>query len=440
MDLEPRLLRYFMAVAKELHFSRAAARLYISQPALSNQIQHLERTLGTDLFVRTSRQVELTPAGRALLEEAPLALGALERAAERARLAGAGIAGTVRLGYAPMAGYETLGAILTAVEHNSPNVTVIATELFSTEIPARVLAGELDIGLALFPEPMRGVRSEPLRIEPLALLLGKHHRLADVDSIPLTSLENETLLLFPRELAPGYYDRVIAACEQSGFQPRVRAFTDPPPQAMVARLQATREVGLPPASFAFHAAAAEPRRRRSQDRPARDPGGVVDPVGRARPIRSDRALPRARATMLRGERLAVLVGRNDQCRSQRPESVVSLVIQHSCRSGLASAGSEAAGTAAPTLPAARQVAVDRERLAGQSCGVVAGEHCHHSRGVFGGERSGKRLVRLDVSELGRRDDVCGRGARKSRRYRGNRDPVAAEPDGQRAQHSDQRAL
>jgi len=258
MDLEPRLLRYFLAVAEELHFGRAAARLYISQPSLSNQIRKLERTLGTDLFVRTSRKVELTPAGRALLEEAPLALGALEHAAERARLAGAGIAGTVRLGYAPMAGYETLGAILTSVEHDSPNVTVIATELFSAEIPARVLAGELDIGLALFPETMRGVRSEPLRMEPLALLLGKHHRLADVDSIPLTSLENETLLLFPRELAPGYYDRVIAACEQSGFQPRVRTFTDPPPQAMVARLQATREVGLPPASFAFHAAAAEP--------------------------------------------------------------------------------------------------------------------------------------------------------------------------------------
>jgi len=88
MDLEPRLLRYFLAVAQELHFGRAAAGLYISQPSLSNQIRTLERTLGTDLFVRTSRKVELTPAGRALLEEAPLALGALERAAERARLAG----------------------------------------------------------------------------------------------------------------------------------------------------------------------------------------------------------------------------------------------------------------------------------------------------------------------------------------------------------------
>src|SRR4029077_14802501 len=257
MDLEPRLLRYFLAVAQELHFGRAAARLYISQPSLSNQIRTLERTLGTDLFVRTSRQVELPPAGRALLEEAPLALAALERAAERARLAGEGIAGTVRLGYAPMAGYETLGAILTAVEHDSPNVTVIASECFSAQIPGRVLAGELDVGLALFPEPMRGVRSELLRIEPLALLFGEDHPLADVDLIPLGRLESETLLLFPRELAPTYYDRVIAACEQPGSQPRIRTSAHPPPQAMVARLRATDEVGLPPASFAFHAAAAQ---------------------------------------------------------------------------------------------------------------------------------------------------------------------------------------
>src|SRR6476619_7501779 len=183
MDLEPRLLRYFLAVAEELHFGRAAARLYISQPSLSNQIHKLEQTLGTDLFVRTSRHVELTTAGRALLEEAPVALAALERAAERARLAGAGIAGTVRLGYAPMAGFETLGAILAAVERDSPNITVVATELFSAEIPGRVVAGGLDIGLALHPGSMRGVRAEPLRLEPHAVLLSKRHRLADADPI-----------------------------------------------------------------------------------------------------------------------------------------------------------------------------------------------------------------------------------------------------------------
>src|SRR4029077_5253396 len=125
MDLEPRLLRYFLAVADELHFGRAAARLYISQPSLSNQIHKLEQTLGAELFVRDSRHVELTTAGRALLEDAPLALAALGRPAERTRLAGAGIAGTVRLGYSPAASFETLGATLAADKDDIPNITTV---------------------------------------------------------------------------------------------------------------------------------------------------------------------------------------------------------------------------------------------------------------------------------------------------------------------------
>lgn len=208
--------------------------------------------------MRTSRQVELTAAGQVLLEEAPVALAALERAAERTRHAGAGITGTVRLGYPPPASFETLGAILAAAENDNPTMTVIASELFSAEIPGRILTGELDIGLALHPEPVTGIRTEALRVEPLAALLSKRHRLANARSIPLADLEHETLLLFPRELAPAYYDRIIDACRQAGFQPTVRAFPKPPVHAMLARLVGAREVGLIPASFALHSAQAEP--------------------------------------------------------------------------------------------------------------------------------------------------------------------------------------
>jgi DNA-binding transcriptional LysR family regulator len=208
--------------------------------------------------VRTSREVKLTAAGQALLEEAPLALAALERAAERTRLAGAGITGTVRLGYTPPASFETLGTILAAVENDNPNMTVIPSELFSAEIPGRILAGELDIGLALHPEPMTGIHTEALRVEPLAALLSKRHRLAHASSIPLADLERETVLLFPRDLAPAYYDRIIKACERAGFQPHVTAFPKPPVHAMLARLLGAHEVGLIPASFAFHLAQAEP--------------------------------------------------------------------------------------------------------------------------------------------------------------------------------------
>jgi DNA-binding transcriptional LysR family regulator len=208
--------------------------------------------------VRTSRQVNLTAAGEALLEEAPLALAALERAAEHTRYAGTGVTGTVRLGFPPPAGFETLGAILAAVEDDNPNMTVIPNELFSAEIRDRVLAGELDVGLALHPEPATGIHAETLRVEPVAALLGKGHRLADASSIPLADLEHETVLLFPRELAPAYYDRIMESCEQAGFQPQVRAFPKPSVHASLARLVGAREVGLIPASFAFPGAEAEP--------------------------------------------------------------------------------------------------------------------------------------------------------------------------------------
>jgi LysR substrate binding domain len=98
----------------------------------------------------------------------------------------------------------------------------------------------------------------PPRIEPLVRLVGKRHRLADASFVPLASLEGETLRLFPRELAPVYYGRIVAACEQAGFEPRITAFPNPPPQATLARLPAEREVSLAPASFGVPAAAAEP--------------------------------------------------------------------------------------------------------------------------------------------------------------------------------------
>jgi DNA-binding transcriptional LysR family regulator len=150
-----------------------------------------------------------------------------------------------------------------------PELTVIAGEHFSASIPERLLAGDLDIGLALHPQPVSGVESELLRSEPVTALLSKRHRLADADSISLGELRDEPLLLFPRQLAPAYYDRIVAACEGAGFQPRIQTFQDPPVNAMLARLPGGREIGLTPASFAIHAADAGP------DIVARK---IVDPV------------------------------------------------------------------------------------------------------------------------------------------------------------------
>ncbi|WP_312877089.1 LysR substrate-binding domain-containing protein [Promicromonospora sukumoe] len=256
IDISPRVLRYFLAVAEELHFGRAATRLYISQPSLSHQIRRLEETLETPLFVRSSRRVRLTAAGRALLEEAPTALAALEQAVQRTRLAGSGTAATVRLGYTPVSSLDTLTTLLDALQDDHPGLTVEARELFSAEIPERISAGELDVGLALSPPPVDGVAAEALRREPVAALLSTRHRLCAEPTIPLSALRDETLLLFPRRLAPAYYDGIVAACKEAGFVPDIRTFEDPPVNGMLARLSGGREVGLAPASFAARAAKA----------------------------------------------------------------------------------------------------------------------------------------------------------------------------------------
>lgn len=254
IDISPRVLRYFLAVAEELHFGRAAARLYIAQPSLSHQIRKLEETLGTPLFVRSSRSVQLTAAGRTLAREASAALAALDRAVQLTRLAGAGIATTIRLGYTPVTSFDTLTALLDALREDHPDFLVEAREYFSAEIPERLRAGDLDIGLALSPPPVDGVAAELLREEPVAAVLSARHRLADAPRIPLAELRDETLLLFARHHAPAYYDTIVAACHEAGFSPDVCAFDEPPVNAMLARLSSGREVSLSPASFAERAA------------------------------------------------------------------------------------------------------------------------------------------------------------------------------------------
>ncbi|MEV4343305.1 LysR substrate-binding domain-containing protein [Actinoplanes sp. NPDC049596] len=259
IDINPRVLRYFLAVAEELHFGRAAAHLYISQPSLSHQIRKLEESLGTPLFVRSSRRVQLTAAGRILADEAPAALTALERALEHARLAGSGQARTIRLGYTPVANFGSLTALLDGVAENHPDVTIDAREVFSAEIAERIRLGELDIGLALSPQLPDGVTGEILRQESVTALLSTRHRLAAAPEIRVEELRDETLLLFPRHLAPVYYDGIVAACQSAGFSPEIRAFEEPAVNAMLARLSTGREIGLAPASFAEHAVKAGTR-------------------------------------------------------------------------------------------------------------------------------------------------------------------------------------
>jgi DNA-binding transcriptional LysR family regulator len=220
--VELRHLRYFIAVAEELNFSRAAERLHMAQPPLSAAIRQLERDLGVDLFVRTTRQVELTDAGRAFLQGARRTLADAERAAEDAKRAAAGELGQLRIAYSWSTRFETLPKLGRAFRASHPDVELLAQEMWNARMPAAFASGSIDIGLSLCPEIGAELELAPVRQERMVALLPVTHRLAGEEAIPLSELADEEFVVFPREIAPRLHDAFMAIYRQAGFEPRVR--------------------------------------------------------------------------------------------------------------------------------------------------------------------------------------------------------------------------
>jgi len=219
--MELRHLRYFVAVAEELHFSRAAARLRIAQPPLSQQIRHLEHELGVALFNRTRRHVELTAAGRAFLEESRRMLAQAERAARIAQRVGGGEVGQLAIGFVPSADLDLLPRVLRVFGARFPDVELeLQTLLPAAQVDA-LLGGAIQVGIVRMPLAGRGLVVEPIESEPLVAVLPARHRLARQSEIELADLAGDTILMFPRHVAPGYYDVLISAYRGAGFTPRV---------------------------------------------------------------------------------------------------------------------------------------------------------------------------------------------------------------------------
>ncbi len=246
--MELRHLRYFVAVAEELHFSRAAARLHIAQPPLSQQVRHLEHELGVALFTRTRRRVELTAAGRAFLAEARGVLEQAERATRIARRAGGGEIGHLSVAFVPSADLDLLPRVLRVWRQRFPDVELELQVLFAAAQMEALLAGRIQVGLVRLPiAPQRGVIAERVQSEPLVAALPQRHRLARRRSVRLADLGDETLLLFPRHVAPGYYDVLVGAFEAAGITPRV--FHPGTLQTNLALVSAGLGVTLLPASI-----------------------------------------------------------------------------------------------------------------------------------------------------------------------------------------------
>ncbi|MCF6521781.1 LysR family transcriptional regulator [Streptomyces sp. JJ36] len=219
MDLL-RHLRYFVVTGEELHFGRAAERLGIAQPPLSQRIRGLERELGVRLFDRSRRQVRLTAAGEVLLAEAQAVLGRVARMRELTARADAGTYGTLRVGVPPEIPGSVLGAVLTEFAAAAPDVRLELRELAGTEQTRLLGDRRLDAGLVPPPvDPGGGLASGPEIDFPLGVVVPRGSPLAGAADVPLAELAGESLVTFPREVSPGLYDAVLAACREAGFHP-----------------------------------------------------------------------------------------------------------------------------------------------------------------------------------------------------------------------------
>jgi len=219
MDL--RHIRYFVAVAEERHFTRAAERLGIRQPPLSQQIRQLERELGTPLFHRLARGVELTEAGALLLEEGRRILEQVERTTANVTSRARGDSGRLHVGFAGATYFQPqVPAIVQAYRGLYPNVLLSPEQSSTPLLVAGLLDGSVDV--AFIRPPLAdgaGIAVQPLVDEPMRAVLPLSHPRAEDLALPLAALAQERFILFPRAIGPGLYDSIIASCQRAGFSP-----------------------------------------------------------------------------------------------------------------------------------------------------------------------------------------------------------------------------
>jgi len=221
MMIELRHLRYFMAVADDLHFGRAARRLALSSPSLSIQIKQLEGLVGARLFDRHSRRVTLTDAGLVFRDAARRILREVDAAVAATRQADAGETGELRVGFGPTLMLSTLAQVVSAYRSRHPGVHIDLRELTTGDQIAALLRGDLDVGFVRGAEADARLHVEPFAREPLLIAVNRHHALAGARAVPVSALADEPWVLFPRTTAPLLHEQVMKLCRDAGFSPRV---------------------------------------------------------------------------------------------------------------------------------------------------------------------------------------------------------------------------
>ncbi len=220
-EIELRHLRYFVAVAEELHFGRAALRLHLAQPPLSQQIRKLEEIIGHRLFTRTSRAVRLTAAGEVFLDGARRTLRTVREDLAEARSVGRGEIGSLRVGFIGSGMLTPLPAMLGRYRRQHPKADLQLREAMSSQIMQSLLDGAVDVGFLRDGGPLPGLESEALFSEPFVAVLPASHRLASRKTISAAVLRDEPFVFFPQFAGRVAYDKPISICEEHGFRPRI---------------------------------------------------------------------------------------------------------------------------------------------------------------------------------------------------------------------------
>lgn len=217
--VELRHLHYFVAVAEELHFGRAAERLHMAQPPLSQQIRQLEAELSTKLFARTTRKVEMTPAGELFLARARQILADVEAATVDARRAERGELGRLSVGFTGSATYELLPSIARMLRDELPDVELeLHGEMLTPAQVAALHRGELDVGLLRPPVRCPDLAVHVIRREPLVVVLPQHHPFANDCAINLSKLRAERFISYPSNFRSVMHQAVEGACRTAGFR------------------------------------------------------------------------------------------------------------------------------------------------------------------------------------------------------------------------------
>src|SRR6202166_3388711 len=248
-EIELRHLRYFLAVAETLHFSRAAKRLGMAQPPLSQQIRRLEEIVGHRLFDRTTRGVKLTLAGQLLEERARTTIEKVQDDLAQVRRLGRGEEGTLTVGFSGSVMFTGLPAAIESYRRRYPKVELRLRELVTSAQIAALLNGQIDLAFLRDGDPTEGIRITTLLKEKYVAVLPEAHPLARRRTLSVKALEGEPFIMFARRMGPLAYDRTIACCEGSAFRPNI--VQDAPQWLTLVRLVAAGlGVSLAPACVA----------------------------------------------------------------------------------------------------------------------------------------------------------------------------------------------